>query len=83
MKRNLLRDLRNKEIGDLEKMANEKRAEVNKTKAEMKASKENNLRKAKNLRRDLAQILTIIREKEIMQKENKEGESNKEKVSKK
>jgi ribosomal protein L29 len=83
MKRNMLRDLRSKKLTDLEKMASEKRAEVDKARAEMKASKEQNLRKAKNLRRDLAQILTVVREKEIINEENKEEVSDEQKESKK
>jgi ribosomal protein L29 len=83
MKRNMLRDLRSKKLTDLEKMASEKRAEVDKARAEMKASKEQNLRKVKNLRRDLAQILTVVREKEIINEENKEEVSDEQKESKK
>jgi ribosomal protein L29 len=83
MKRNMLRDLRSKKLTDLEKMASEKRAEVDKARAEMKASKEQNLRKVKNLRRDLAQILTVVREKEIINEENKEEVSDEQKKSKK
>jgi ribosomal protein L29 len=65
MKLKAVQELRTKEIEKLRKEAVEKELEFFKFNAEIKVSKEKNLKKGKNLRRDLSQILTIIREKEL------------------
>lgn len=71
MKRKDLVDLRSKEVKDLNKILGEKKAELEKVMVNVPAGKEKNLKKANNLRRDISQILTIIREKEIRKKEEK------------
>jgi ribosomal protein L29 len=71
MKKKDLTDLRNKKISELEKLLSKKRNELINTYAKIKAGQEKNLKKAKNIRRDVAQILTIIREKELLKKETK------------
>lgn len=71
MKKKDLTDLRNKEINELEKLLSKKRNELINTYAKIKAGQEKNLKKAKNIKRDIAQILTIIREKELLEKETK------------
>ncbi len=71
MKKKDLTDLRNKKINELEKLLSKKRNELINTYAKIKAGQEKNLKKAKNMRRDIAQILTIIREKELLEKETK------------
>ncbi|MCK4588688.1 50S ribosomal protein L29 [Candidatus Woesebacteria bacterium] len=71
MKKKDLTDLRNKKINELEKLLSKKRNELINTYAKIKAGQEKNLKKAKNIRRDVAQILTIIREKELLKKETK------------
>ncbi len=58
--------LRSKEIDDLKKALDKARVELKKTQAEIYGGKEKNLKKGKNLRRDIAQILTIIKEKELL-----------------
>lgn len=70
MKKKDLTDLRNKKINELEKLLSKKRNELINTYAKIKAGQEKNLKKAKNIRRDIAQILTIIREKELLKKED-------------
>lgn len=55
---------------ELVKLLVEKRDEVSKAQAEVYAGKQKNLKKSKNLRRDLAQMLTITREKELSKKES-------------
>jgi ribosomal protein L29 len=56
MKKNALKDLKLKSIGELEK--------------EVKSRQEKEwLQKEKHLRREIAQILTLIKEKKIMEKE--------------
>lgn len=69
MKKNDLATLRQKEVKDLEKMLKEKKAEVAKTEINTVAGKEKNVKKANNLRREISQILTLIREREILKKE--------------
>ena len=71
MKKKDLTDLRNKKINELEKLLSKKRNELINTYAKIKAGQEKDLKKAKNIRRDVAQILTIIREKELLKKETK------------
>lgn len=71
MKRKEFNDLRSKEIKELIKKAEALRLDIAKTKAEMKTSNEKNLKKVKFLRKDLSQVLTIIREKDIIMSEEK------------
>lgn len=59
--------LKNKEIKDLQKMAQEKKLEAKKAKLSMVSGKEKNLKIYRNLRRDIAQVMTLIREKEILE----------------
>lgn len=68
MKRKELIDLKSKEIKDLAKLAREKSHEAKKAKMEILAGKSKNLKVFKNLRRDIAQILTVVGEKQIMEK---------------
>ena len=57
-----------KEIGELKKELGEKKEELTRLLVEMYGGKEKNLKKAKNLRREIAQILTIVKEKEFVGK---------------
>lgn len=68
MKRKDLSKLKGKSQKELIKLANDQKTEILKVIADLKAGKEKNLKKASNLRRDHAQILTIIREKELIEK---------------
>lgn len=78
MKKNEKIALRAKEVGEIGKTLGEKRVELGKIIAESYGGKEKNLKKAKNLRRDIAQILTIIKEKEYIEQtaEQKNAEKN-------
>jgi ribosomal protein L29 len=67
MKKKELEGLRNKKIDELKKLVDKKRQEKLLVYSKMKAGQEKNLKKVKNLRCDIAQILTIIREKELME----------------
>ena len=69
MKKNDLATLRQKEVKDLEKMIKEKKIELAKTQVNRVAGKEKNVKKASILRREISQILTIVREGEILKKE--------------
>jgi len=78
MKKKDLQSVRIKKIETLKKLAGEKKMELVKIKLAMKVGKEKNFKKAKNLRREIAQILTIIREKELTEKANEKVEEQKE-----
>lgn len=69
MKSKDLNKLRSENVGGLEKLLAEKKKELALSYADRKAGKEKNLRFSKNLRRDIAQIMTVIRESEIIKKE--------------
>ncbi len=71
MKKKDLKDLRNKEIVDLNKIVVKKRQESIMAHAKMKTGQEKKVKKVKNLKREIAQILTIIREKQILEREKK------------
>ena len=68
MKQKELNNLRSKDLMELKKIVQEKNVESIKSKAETKVGKEKNLKKSANIRRDMAQILTIMREKELINK---------------
>ena len=72
MKKKDLIGLRNKHISELKKTVDNKRAEFYNSYASLKASGEKNVKKSKNLRHEISQILTIIREKEIVEEIEKE-----------
>lgn len=63
MKKKDLKDFNVKTNEELEKEAGRRRLEIKKIKAEMAVGRHKNTRVAKNLRRDLSQILTILEEK--------------------
>ncbi|KKU03755.1 MAG: 50S ribosomal protein L29 [Candidatus Woesebacteria bacterium GW2011_GWC2_47_16] len=69
MKRKDLVDLKTKEIKDLNKILADKKAELEKVMVNIRAQKEKNLKKASHLRRDVSQVLTLISEKKILEKE--------------
>ena len=58
--------LRTRQLEEVKKTLVEKRAELARTTSEIYGGKEKNLKKGKNLRREIAQILTIIKEREIL-----------------
>lgn len=68
MKKTELKSWRGKKVEELIKIAKDKRLTALKAMAKMNAGQEKNLKKPKNLKRELAQILTIIKEMEIANK---------------
>ncbi len=68
MKRKELDDLRGKKAQDLKKIALGKKLEIEKARMKIIGGKEKNLKVRKNLAREIAKILTLIREKEIIEK---------------
>ena len=83
MKKKDLKSLRSKKIEELKNMVETKRSEAANAHVKMMAGQEKNLKKAANLRREIAQILTLIKEKEIADKIAKEEEKKDDKVAKK
>lgn len=75
MKKKDFTNLRTKDIKTLKKLAMDKKLEVAKKKMEIMGGKEKNIVAARIMRRDLAQILTLVREKEILEKLEKKGDS--------
>lgn len=69
MKKKDLSKLKEKSIKDLRKMVEEKKKEAQETFAKIKGGQEKNVKKFKSLRKDIAQILTLIGEKQIVKKE--------------
>lgn len=67
MKTKDFRDLKTKSIEELKKLAANKRLEAIKAKNEVAAGKEKNLKLSMNIRREVAKILTLIKEKEIVE----------------
>ncbi|MEK7188461.1 MAG: 50S ribosomal protein L29 [Patescibacteria group bacterium] len=69
MKKKDLVSLREKDINTLKTKVIEKKKEEELTLVRIYAGQEKNLKKAFLIRREIAQILTIIREKEIIENE--------------
>ena len=69
MKKKELIKLREKTKGELIKLIPEKKKEISETYAKTKAGQEKNLKKVKIARHDLAQVLTVIKEKDLVEKE--------------
>lgn len=79
MKKKEFKDLKNKEIKDLIKMLKDKKESLSKIVLDIKSGTEKNLKKGNNLRKEIAKILTLIKEKEIVEeiKEVKKEEDKK------
>lgn len=71
MKTKDFKELRTKDIKSLRKLAYTKRLEVMKKGMSVMGGKEKNLKSVGNLRNELAKILTLVREKEIIEKLSK------------
>lgn len=69
MKKKDLTKLREKSLEELSSMVSEKRKEIDNSFSKMKAGQEKNLKAVRNKRQDIAQILTIAKEKKLV-KEN-------------
>ena len=80
MKKKDLKDLRTKKIAELDKLVIKKKQESVIASAKMKTGQEKKIKKVKNLKHEIAQIMTIIREKQILEKKEKEESKNKKKT---
>lgn len=65
MKKRELSNLKTKPEQELENLLGQKRQELKKFKAEMVVGRHKNARSGKNLRREIAQISTVLREKGV------------------
>lgn len=65
MKIKELKGLKTKEIKDLEVMVSKQKLELIKNQVKIAGGKEKNLKKSWNLRKEIAQILSIIKEKQL------------------
>lgn len=63
MKIKELKEIKNKEIKDLEAMVSKLRVELSRNAVKIAGGKEKNLKKAWNIKKEIAQILTIIKSK--------------------
>ena len=52
--------LKEREVSELSKMVDEKKTELMKVKMDVLGGKEKNLKKAKGIKKEIAQILTLI-----------------------
>lgn len=71
MKKKDLNALRAKKKEELKKMVDEKKLELFKFTAKLKVGEEKNLKKGFFLRKEMAKLLTIIKENELLAKEDK------------
>lgn len=67
MKKTEFKNLKTKKIEELKKLVRPKKLEITKTLAKIAGGQEKNLKKARNLKKELAQMLTIIKEMEIVE----------------
>lgn len=73
MKKKEIKDLRKKTTEELFKLLENRRFEIINSRTNAKSSKEKNLKKVKLIKHEIAQILTIIREGELVKEEGKEN----------
>lgn len=83
MKTKDLKGLREKKKDALIKLLQEKRDQLDNATMEIKVKKEKNLKKAKIIRKNIAQIITILRELDFIEQEKKLSESKEKTKAKK
>ena len=83
MKKKEYKEIKDKEMKDLKKVVEEKRTKLRKFLIDLKTGSEKNVKKGAILRDEIAKILTLIREKEILEEIKVEKEKNKDKKSNK
>lgn len=65
MKIKELKDIKNKEVKDLEKMVSKLRIDLMKDEVKIAGGKEKNLKTGWKLKKELAQVLTILKNKNL------------------
>ena len=78
MKKKDIASLRTKKQDELLKMLAERKFDAARAATEIKAGTQKNLKKVTLLRKEIAVILTILTEKSLMEKDQKEPEPTKE-----
>ena len=63
MKKKEFLKLKEMEVKELLSLVNKKKIEVNQTRVKIFSGKEKNLKKVNNLRKEIAQVLTVIQNK--------------------
>lgn len=71
MKKKELKSLKQKTIKEIEKVLIKKRQSLLETIVKAKAGQEKNVKKVKMLKKDVAQILTILKQKQLKEKQEK------------
>lgn len=66
MKIKQLQEIKNKEVKDLEAMISKLKIELSKNQVKIAGGKEKNLKKAWNIKKEIAQILTIMNESKLI-----------------
>lgn len=69
MKTKELRSIINKSKAELEKTLSDKRTDLDKVRLDMSAGKEKNLKRLKSLRHEIAQLLTLLNQKKLVEAE--------------
>lgn len=82
MKKKEFNELRSKSIKDLTKMVLDKKNEAERAKMKHLGGKDKNNKVKRNLMREIAKILTLIREKEIIEALQPKEEGKKEETEK-
>jgi len=72
MKKNDFKNLKVKKIEELKKTVSAKKLELMKLLSNKASKAEKNLKKGRNLKKEIAQILTLVREMEIIKEVSKE-----------
>ena len=71
MKKRDLKDIRIKKTEEIEKMVSDRKGELIKLAIKVKSGEEKNLKKMKNIREEIAKLLTIAKENKLIEENSK------------
>ena len=77
MKTKEFKSIKIKEIKEIKDLISKKKLELSKNQVKMLSGKEKNIKKTWELRKEIAQLLTIVKEKELIEKNIKPEEEKK------
>ena len=77
MKTRELTSLRKKSLDEIKSLLEQKKLEAVESFAKMKAGQEKNLKKTKNLKREIAQIMTVFQEYNLSKKLDEKSDKGK------
>jgi len=69
VKKKDLSEARAKDTKEIAKLIEDKKLKLDKVRVEISAGEEKNVKAVANLKREIAQLMTVLKEKEIMEKE--------------